>query len=345
MYSSRRRAAPVTALAVLCSLLVTAAPTAAGAATEPASAWRRPVDGAVVRRFQEPTSVYGPGHRGVDFGAVAGTPVRAANDGVVSFAGSVAGSLHVTVTHEGGIKTSYSFLQSVSVQVGQRVARGDLVGTAGGQGTDHDSDVLHFGVRVGDRYVDPMLLFRPDDLTKLVHLVPADVPEEQAWTSAGERRALETSLHLVVPGNAAEPSADRDHCGGDIPFVGDVVGVVCDVGVWLGDRAGEAIGAGLHYLDAVTNTASSVLESLRDPLEDMAQRLREVPAQIAASLARTPMGTLVLDVVAMGRRFVDAAFAECTDDAPEADGSGGSTHRVMVVAGIDSSGAAGDRGS
>jgi hypothetical protein len=34
---------------------------------------------------------------------------------------------------------------------------------------------------MGDRYIDPMLLFGPDDLTKLVHLVPTDGPDEQPW--------------------------------------------------------------------------------------------------------------------------------------------------------------------
>ena len=49
---------------------------------------RRPgwFDGAVVRPFEEPASVYGAGHRGADLAAAPGTPVRAANDGVVSFA-------------------------------------------------------------------------------------------------------------------------------------------------------------------------------------------------------------------------------------------------------------------
>ena len=39
--------------------------------------WARPVDGAVLRPFEEPTSVYGPGHRGVDLAAAPGTHGRA----------------------------------------------------------------------------------------------------------------------------------------------------------------------------------------------------------------------------------------------------------------------------
>ncbi|HEX5586548.1 MAG TPA: hypothetical protein VFZ17_04525, partial [Acidimicrobiia bacterium] len=53
---------------------------------------------------------------------------------------------------------------------------------------------------------------------------------------------------------------------------------------------------------------------------------------------------LALDLVEMGRRFVGTITAECSSDAPPADGTGGSAHRVMVVAGINSSGPAGDRG-
>jgi hypothetical protein len=61
-------------------------------------------------------------------------------------------------------------------------------------------------------------------------------------------------------------------------------------------------------------------------------------------LARTPAGRVALDLVEMGRRFVRGVTTECSTDAPGADGTGGSAHRVMVVAGINSAGAAGDRG-
>ena len=183
---------------------------------------------------------YAAGHRGVDFAVAAGTPVRAANDGVVSFAGSVAGTLHVTVAHAGGLRTSYSFLSSVSVRAGETVARGDVIGTTGGVGGDHDGAVLHLGLRVGDRYVDPMLLFRPADLTKLVRLVPAGEPTETPWSPARERRELQASLHLPGPGpidGAATSSVESEaSCDTGIPFVGDAVDAVCDVGAWLGDR-------------------------------------------------------------------------------------------------------------
>src|SRR5262249_51616395 len=115
-----------------------------------AGVWLRPVDGAVARPFVEPPGPYGPGHPGVDLAVARSTPVRASGDGVVTFAGPVAGSLHVVVAHDGGLRTSYSFLASVAVHAGQNVRRGDVLGGAGGTGEEHDGSVLHFGLRVGD---------------------------------------------------------------------------------------------------------------------------------------------------------------------------------------------------
>ena len=42
--------------------------------------------------------------------------------------GRLADTLHVTVTHAGGLRTSYSFLSTIAVRTGQSVARGDVLG-------------------------------------------------------------------------------------------------------------------------------------------------------------------------------------------------------------------------
>ena len=352
----RLRAPIIILLAVAVAVGATARPAHAAAdagASEPGASepggWLRPVDGPVVRPFEQPTSVYGPGHRGVDFAVPAGTPVRAANDGVVSFAGSVAGTLHVTVAHAGDLRTSYSFLSSVLVRGGQSVARGDVVGLSGGAGTDHDGSVLHLGLRIGDRYVDPMLLFRPSDLTKLVRLVPAQDPDETPWSPARERHDLQLSLHLPV---ASEPAADElvvdqpaagggDDCGDGIPLIGGAIDAVCDVSGWLGAGASVAVDAGIGYLDSVTNLADTALDALRAGVHETVEAMQALSRELASAIARTPAGQLALDVVAIGRRFVDIATADCSDGSPAADGTGGSTHRVMVVAGINSEGEAG----
>jgi hypothetical protein len=345
---ARQRASGKRALVVVLfttvAVVTTARPAHAADTTVPDDGvgWLRPVDGAVVHPFEEPATVYGPGHRGADLAAGPGTPVRAANDGTVSFAGDVAGTLHVTVAHTGGLRTSYSFLSQVSVRAGQTVSRGDVLGATGGTGPDHDGASLHLGLRVGDRYVDPMLLFRPHDLTKLVHLVPTDAPAETPWSEAHERSDLQSSLRLPVPGPPGSFTHD-DGCDSDLPFVGDAVDAVCDVGSWLGNHADSAVDSGIDFLDATTDLAGDALDDLGAAAHDTVSSLRSLVAVAASALAQTPAGQVALDLVAMGRRFAHTVTAECSD-APEADGTGGSAHRVMVVAGINSSGAAWDRG-
>lgn len=109
--------------------------------------FRPPVDAPVTDPFRAPSDRYGPGNRGVEYDTEPGQVVRAAAAGTVSFAGAVAGSLHVTLDHGGGVVSSYSFLLRVSVRVGARVDQGQVVGVAG--------EMLHFGVRVDSSYVDP----------------------------------------------------------------------------------------------------------------------------------------------------------------------------------------------
>jgi hypothetical protein len=352
MFESRSSPCPSSRTRALAIVLVTAVavvanarPAQAASATDDDVGWLRPVAGAVVHPFEQPDSIYGPGHRGADLAAAPGTQVHVANDGVVSFAGSVAGTSHVTVTHAGGLRTSYSFLSSVAVRTGETVARGDVLGATGGVGPEHDGSVLHLGLRVGDRYVDPMQLFRPDDLTRLVHLVPADEPAESAWSPATERRMLQISLRLPVAGRvgATGPYTTADDCDTDLPLIGDAVDAVCDVGSWLGGHAGAAVDAGIHFLDLATDLADDALAALRTSVHGTVSELRSLAAVAASTLARTPGGQVALDVVAIGRRFADTLSANCSD-APPADGTGGSTHRVMVVAGINSSGAAWDLG-
>ena len=137
-----------------------------------------PVDAPVVDPFRPPTTPFGPGNRGLEYGTAPGTAVAAAADGVVTFAGSVAGSLHVTIRHVDGLRTTYSFLARIDVVVGQRVRQGDEVGAT--------RDRLHLGARRGDAYFDPASLFGGGP--PRVRLVPFDEPPGEG--EAGERRAI-----------------------------------------------------------------------------------------------------------------------------------------------------------
>ena len=127
------------------NLLAAALPVASGCA-----GLRAPVPGPIVTSFA-PVGRFA-GHWGVDFAADPGTVVGAASAGVVTFAGSVAGRLSVTLSHGGGLRTSYSYLSSISVGVGDRVAERSAVGLSG---PAHGTAVTHFSVRLGDQYQDP----------------------------------------------------------------------------------------------------------------------------------------------------------------------------------------------
>jgi murein DD-endopeptidase MepM/ murein hydrolase activator NlpD len=121
-----------------------------------------PVAAPVTAPFEAPECRWCPGHRGLSYATSAGTPVTAAADGVVTFAGTVAGTLYVVVLHAGDLRTTYGRLTSVAVAFGQHVRRGDPVGRSGA--------VLHFGARVGARYVDPATLF--GGLARRARLLP-----------------------------------------------------------------------------------------------------------------------------------------------------------------------------
>lgn len=161
--------------------------TVPAAAAEP-TMYSPPVDGAVVDGYRPPGTPYGPGNRGIDYATVPGEEVRAAADGEVTFAGQIGPSAHVVVLHPDGVRTSYSFLDTVTVRRGERVSRGQGVGTAGA--------VLHFGARAGERYIDPTLLLANGPAE--VHLVPAELRTPQS--EAEERHRLVELLGEVVGG-------------------------------------------------------------------------------------------------------------------------------------------------
>lgn len=128
----------------------------------PAEHWSTPVAGPIVRGFESPARPFGPRHLGLDFAAAPGTPVRAAGDGLVAFAGRVGRrSLAVAVEHSGARRTTYAYLRQVLVPPGAPVRRGDVLGWSGATGPGHGEGVVHFGYRVNGRPEDPAPLFGP----------------------------------------------------------------------------------------------------------------------------------------------------------------------------------------
>lgn len=136
----------------------------ASAGTAPGShpvAYQPPVDGPVVDPFRLPAQQWEPGNRGVDYATGPADAVATAAPGVVVFAGQVGGDLHVTVAHDDGLRTTYSFLVSIAVAHGAVLDAGDVVGVSAGR--------FHFGVRdPNGAYLDPLSLFA----VAVVRLVP-----------------------------------------------------------------------------------------------------------------------------------------------------------------------------
>jgi len=135
-----------------------------------------PVHGPIVEAFA-PIGRYA-GHWGIDFDALSGTAVRAADGGVVTFAGVVVGNRTVTIDH-GGVRTSYSFLTTLLTQSGERVGRGEVIGLSG---VHRGRPSLHFSARLGTDYVDPEPLLGcrsdPGPGLWLVTTLPAYPPED-----------------------------------------------------------------------------------------------------------------------------------------------------------------------
>ena len=343
-----RVVAGTAALAVVGGAVV-AVPRAAAA--DPAPAWLRPVAGPVVRPFSEPTATFGAGHRGVDYVTSPGTPVLAAARGTVVFAGDVAGARHVVVLHRDAVRTSYSFLADVAVTVGDHVDGGTVVGHAGGVDPEgaHAAGVLHFGVRVGERYVDPQLLWSSRDLSDLVRLVPvagSDGAPGSSWAQArvDEPATLRAGLAPVgapPPG----PPAGGGGCGAGIPLVGAAVDAVCAGVDWAASRTHQALRAGLAVLAASGRVGRAAAAKLGPALEDLADDLARAAVVLRDRLLDSPTGRVLSDVVEIGERFLEWTHRECATDAPPADGSGGSGHLVMAVGGIDSSSRGPDRPS
>jgi murein DD-endopeptidase MepM/ murein hydrolase activator NlpD len=128
--------------------------------TVPAKSFRWPLDGPPrpVRRFDPPPQPWLPGHRGVDLAAEPGVVVRAAGAGVVLFAGMVAGRPVVSVSHSAGLRTTYEPVRP-GVKAGDRLRPGDPLGVLlPGHAGCPAAACLHWGLRRGDEYLDPLAL-------------------------------------------------------------------------------------------------------------------------------------------------------------------------------------------
>jgi murein DD-endopeptidase MepM/ murein hydrolase activator NlpD len=98
--------------------------------------------------FRPPTQPWMPGNRGITFATRPGQVVRAVLGGDVVFAGPIAHQRYVTIRIADRRRVTYSFLASITVQVGDVVPMGATVGVTG-------TTPFQLGYLDGDAYLDP----------------------------------------------------------------------------------------------------------------------------------------------------------------------------------------------
>ena len=111
------------------------------------SCYRLPVTSPVVDPFRAPACTFCPGNRGLEYEPPFGASVIAAAAGVVTFSGVVVGVHYLVIEQVDGRTATYGRLATTRVALGMSVRAGDVVGTT--------TDRFFFGLREGDRYVDP----------------------------------------------------------------------------------------------------------------------------------------------------------------------------------------------
>lgn len=121
--------------------------------------WPCPSSQRVTSEFgyrNSPTAGASSYHQGLDIGASYGSSIVAAADGVVftaDYQPNGAGN-YVVLSHGGGLYTVYMHCSSLAVSAGQQVKRGETIAYVGSTGISTGNH-LHFGVQLGDNYVNP----------------------------------------------------------------------------------------------------------------------------------------------------------------------------------------------
>jgi murein DD-endopeptidase MepM/ murein hydrolase activator NlpD len=125
------------------------------AAADATPGFRWPVRGRIIAGFGPKPN--GQQNDGIDVAVPENTPVKAAEDGEVAYAGNELkgyGNL-VLVKHPNGYVTAYAHAKELLVKRGDKIKRGDVIAKSGQSG-NVDAPQLHFEVRKGSAPVDPM---------------------------------------------------------------------------------------------------------------------------------------------------------------------------------------------
>jgi murein DD-endopeptidase MepM/ murein hydrolase activator NlpD len=131
------------------------APVKASEATGALPTFRWPVRGKVITTYGAKTN--GKSNDGINLAVPEGTPVKAAEDGVVAYSGNELkgyGNL-ILVRHANGYVTAYAHASELLVKRGDTIKRGQVIAKSGQSG-EVGSPQLHFEIRKGSTPVDPL---------------------------------------------------------------------------------------------------------------------------------------------------------------------------------------------
>ncbi|MBX0320166.1 M23 family metallopeptidase [Shouchella clausii] len=132
----------------------------------------------VTSRYKEFEEFRSHPHTGIDLAIEKGHPLKSIADGKVSLieSGSEGIGKGVVITNEKGIQFIYGHLDQFSVESGDQIARGELIGYSGDSGFATGPH-LHFGAKVNGQFIDPTPYL--DDIQQMDHLIkeaPASTP-------------------------------------------------------------------------------------------------------------------------------------------------------------------------
>src|SRR3546814_3485036 len=103
-------------------------------------------------------------HKGTDFAAPSGTPIYAAGNGVVDYAGRNGGyGKYVRLRHGSTYQSAYAHMKSIAkgIAKGARVKQGQIIGYVGTTGRSTGPH-LHYEVHVNGKQVNPLKVTLPD---------------------------------------------------------------------------------------------------------------------------------------------------------------------------------------
>ncbi|MBS5283526.1 MAG: peptidoglycan DD-metalloendopeptidase family protein [Clostridiales bacterium] len=126
--------------------------------------WPCPSSSRITSTFgdrESPTEGASSNHKAIDIGASTGANILAAADGEVTISTySVSAGNYIMLDHGGGVSTVYMHCSQLLVSKGEKVKKGQVIAKVGSTGYSTGPH-LHFGVRSGGTYVDPLKYVSP----------------------------------------------------------------------------------------------------------------------------------------------------------------------------------------